>query len=186
MSAFTDDSTAAAFERVCDQHSTVIPAESYTRLSSADAKRREVARLQRENALLRADARRTASEHKTSARQRRADELCAVTLHTIAEGLIALDAEGRLTCMNGAAERMLGWTEEELLGHPVEDLIHRRRPDGAEPPARRRPAARASSASTSRCARARTRSCAATGASCPSCALPRPRPAAASSSPSLT
>jgi PAS domain S-box-containing protein len=37
--------------------------------------------------------------------------------------------------MNGAAERMLGWTEEELLGHPIENLIHRRRPDGAAPPA---------------------------------------------------
>lgn len=135
MSAFADDATAAAFERVCDQHSTVIPTESYTRLGSVDARRREVARLQRENAVLRADVRRTATEHKTSARQRRADELCAVTLHTIAEGLIALDAEGRLTCMNGAAERMLGWTEEELLGHAVEDLVHRRRPDGAEPPA---------------------------------------------------
>ena len=134
MSAFAEDRTAAAFERVCGQHSTVIPAESYTRLASADAKRREVARLQRENAVLRADARRTATEHRTSARQRRAEELCAVTLHTIAEGLIALDAEGRLTCMNGAAERMLGWTEDELLGHAVEGLIHRRRPDGAEPP----------------------------------------------------
>lgn len=37
--------------------------------------------------------------------------------------------------MNAAAERMLGWTENELLGHDVSDLIHRRRPDGAPPPA---------------------------------------------------
>ena len=37
--------------------------------------------------------------------------------------------------MNAAAERMLGWTENELLGHQVEDLIHRRRPDGVAPPA---------------------------------------------------
>jgi PAS domain S-box-containing protein len=133
--AFTDDATAAAFERVCDQHSTVIPCESYTRLGSVDAKRREVARLQRENAVLRADARRLHAEHKAIARNRRADDLCAATMHTIAEGLVALDAEGRLTYMNGAAERMLGWTEEELLGHPIENLIHRRRPDDAQPSA---------------------------------------------------
>ena len=135
LSVFDDDATAAAFERVCEQHCTVIPSESYTLLGSVDAKRREVARLQRENAVLRAGARRLHAEHAASARQRHTDELCAVTMHTIAEGLVALDAEGRLTCMNGAAERMLGWTEEELLGHPIESLIHRRRPDGAEPAA---------------------------------------------------
>ena len=133
LSAFTDDAGAAAFERICDQHRTVIPGEGYSRLTSVGARRREVARLQRENAVLRADARRTAAGQHASARQRRSDELCAVTLLTIAEGLVALDAEGRLTCMNGAAEQMLGWTEVELLGHPVEKLIHRRRPDAAAP-----------------------------------------------------
>ena len=55
-------------------------------------------------------------------------------------------------------------------------------------PSRRRSTARwrPSSASTARCARARTRSCAATGASCPSCARPRRSPVAGSSSPSAT
>jgi PAS domain S-box-containing protein len=46
-----------------------------------------------------------------------------------------LDADGRLVCMNAAAERMLGWTENELVGHLVEDLIHRHRPAGVAPPA---------------------------------------------------
>ncbi len=133
MSAFKDDASAAAFERICGQHSTVIPSEGYSLLSGVDAKGREVARLQRENAVLRADARRAAAEQKAIARHRHADELCAVALHTIAEGIVELDAEGRLTCMNGAAERMLGWTEAELLGFPIADLIHRRRPDGTEP-----------------------------------------------------
>ena len=32
------------------------------------------------------------------------------------EGLYALDGEGRLTFMNSAASRMLGWTEDELRG----------------------------------------------------------------------
>ena len=56
-------------------------------------------------------------------------------METIAEGIIEIDDESRLVCMNAAAERMLGWTENELLGHDVSDLIHRRRPDGAAPPA---------------------------------------------------
>lgn len=41
-----------------------------------------------------------------------------------AEGLISQDAEGRLTFMNPAAERLLGWTFEELRGKDVHDMIH--------------------------------------------------------------
>lgn len=135
MSAFKDPAGAAAFSRVCGTHTTVIPSESYSLLHGADAKRREVARLQQENAALRADARRARAEQAQAARRRHLDELCSVTMETIAEGIIEIDDESRLVCMNAAAERMLGWTENELLGHDVVDLIHRRRPDGAPPPA---------------------------------------------------
>jgi len=135
MSAFKDAASAAAFQRVCGTHTTVIPSESYSLLSGADEKRREVARLQRENAVLRAEARRAQAEHANLTARRHLDELCVVTLATISEGIFELDGEGRLVCMNAAAERMLGWTESELLGHAVEDLLHRRRPEGVAPPA---------------------------------------------------
>ncbi len=134
MSAFKDVASADAFQQVCGAHTTVIPNEGYTLLGGADAKRREVARLQQENAALRAQARHTRAEQANDAARRHLDELCLITLETIAEGVVELDAEGRLVCMNTAAERMLGWTENELIGHQVEDLIHRRRPDGMEPP----------------------------------------------------
>ncbi len=134
MSAFKDAAGAAAFQQVCATHATVIPSESYSLLEGADEKRREVARLQQENAVLRAEARRARAEQANSAARRHLDELCVITLETIADGVFELDEEGRLVCMNAAAERMLGWTENELLGHQVEDLIHRRRPDGAAPP----------------------------------------------------
>jgi PAS domain S-box-containing protein len=135
MCAFKDAASIAAFELVCGAHSTVIPSEGYSLLEGADEKRREVARLQQENVALRAEARRARAEHATVAARRHLDELCSVTMETIAEGIIELDAESRLICMNAAAERMLGWTEIELHGHLVEDLIHRRRPDGLAPPA---------------------------------------------------
>ncbi len=131
MSAFKDAASAAAFEQVCRTHATVIPSEGYSLLEGADAKRREVARLQQENAALRAEARRARAERDISARRRHLDELCAVTMETIAEGIVEIDDDNRLVCMNAAAERMLGWAENELLGHDVSDLIHRRRPDGA-------------------------------------------------------
>ncbi len=135
MSAFEDGASAAAFARVCGTHSAVIPSEGYSLLEGTEAKRREVARLQQENAALRGDARRARAEQAIAARRRHLDELCSVTMETIAEGIIEIDDECRLICMNAAAERMLGWTESELRGHDVPDLVHRRRPEGSPPPA---------------------------------------------------
>jgi PAS domain S-box-containing protein len=51
-----------------------------------------------------------------------------------AEGRLALDRAGRLTYMNAAAARLLGWTEGELRGRDAQKLIHYRRPDGADGP----------------------------------------------------
>ncbi|WP_458411587.1 EAL domain-containing protein [Schinkia sp. CFF1] len=49
------------------------------------------------------------------------------------EGLIVMSGDGSLTYMNAEAERLLGWTEEELLGKSVHDYIHRRK-DGSHLP----------------------------------------------------
>ncbi len=40
------------------------------------------------------------------------------------EGIYMLDAEGRLVFMNSAAERILGWKENELLGKRLHETIH--------------------------------------------------------------
>jgi PAS domain S-box-containing protein len=53
----------------------------------------------------------------------------AITNNT-AEGLCLLDAEGRLTFMNPAAEAMLGWTEAELKGRVLHSAVHYLKPDG--------------------------------------------------------
>ncbi|HEY3120754.1 MAG TPA: PAS domain S-box protein, partial [Vicinamibacteria bacterium] len=62
----------------------------------------------------------------------------AVTAH-LGEGLFATDREGRLTLMNPAAERLLGWKESELLGQLVHDVFHSETADGAKVPAERCP-----------------------------------------------
>ncbi|MDP9311564.1 MAG: ATP-binding protein [Chloroflexota bacterium] len=53
----------------------------------------------------------------------------AITNNT-AEALFMLDAEGRTTFMNPAAEQMFGWRQAELLGKVLHDHIHHRHPDG--------------------------------------------------------
>jgi PAS domain S-box-containing protein len=47
-----------------------------------------------------------------------------------AEAFYLMDAEGRVTYANPAAERMFGWSREEMLGRVLHDLIHHHRPDG--------------------------------------------------------
>jgi len=47
-----------------------------------------------------------------------------------AEALYLMDAEGRVTFMNPAAERMFGWSLEETLGKRLHDQIHHTRPNG--------------------------------------------------------
>ncbi|MDO8735773.1 MAG: diguanylate cyclase [Thermoleophilia bacterium] len=52
----------------------------------------------------------------------------------LGEGVYMLDSEGQLVFLNPAAERMLGWSEEELLGKTVHGIIHSRKPDGSRYP----------------------------------------------------
>ena len=44
-------------------------------------------------------------------------------MNNMAEGLYTVDAQGRLTSMNVPATKMLGWTEKELLGTEMRDLV---------------------------------------------------------------
>ncbi|MDE2594936.1 MAG: PAS domain S-box protein [Burkholderiales bacterium] len=43
----------------------------------------------------------------------------AVTLASIDAGFLATDRQGRITCLNNVAERVLGWTEEQARGQPL-------------------------------------------------------------------
>lgn len=52
----------------------------------------------------------------------------------LGEGVYVLDNEGRLTFMNPAAERMLGWKEGELLGRNAHDAFHYMHTDGSHFP----------------------------------------------------
>jgi PAS domain S-box-containing protein len=54
----------------------------------------------------------------------------AVTAH-MAEGLYAMDRGGQLTFMNEAACRMLGWSEAELLGREMHEIVHFQHADGS-------------------------------------------------------
>ncbi|WP_346912162.1 sigma 54-interacting transcriptional regulator [uncultured Roseibium sp.] len=51
-------------------------------------------------------------------------------LHAAGEGIYGVDAEGLTTFLNPAAERMLGWRAEELIGQAAHGIFHHSHEDG--------------------------------------------------------
>ncbi len=47
-----------------------------------------------------------------------------VTLNSIGDGVISSDVDGRITYLNAVAERMTGWTCQESMGRPLEEVLH--------------------------------------------------------------
>ncbi|OCX74379.1 putative bifunctional diguanylate cyclase/phosphodiesterase, partial [Acidithiobacillus thiooxidans] len=53
-----------------------------------------------------------------------AKERAEVTLHSIGDGVITTDTQGRVTDVNPVAESMLGSARSDLLGKPLETVFH--------------------------------------------------------------
>ncbi|BCO31623.1 transcriptional regulator [Thiohalobacter sp. COW1] len=56
-------------------------------------------------------------------------------LNAAGEGIYGVDTEGRTTFANPAAERMLGWKAEDMIGRNIHTLIHHSHADGCCYPA---------------------------------------------------
>lgn len=50
------------------------------------------------------------------------------------EGIYHVDGDGRITFANPAAEAMLGWSAEALIGKPAHEMLHHTRADGTRYP----------------------------------------------------
>lgn len=50
-------------------------------------------------------------------------ELFKVTIHSIGDGLLTTDKEGRITLLNRVAEEITGWTTEEAAGKPSNEVF---------------------------------------------------------------
>jgi PAS domain S-box-containing protein len=70
---------------------------------------------------------------------RRAMEFDEAVMSNMGEGLYTVDNQGLVTKMNPAAEKLLGWTLEELRGQKMHDVIHHKHPDGSPFPAEQCP-----------------------------------------------
>ncbi|MBF0559619.1 MAG: PAS domain S-box protein [Nitrospirae bacterium] len=50
---------------------------------------------------------------------------------SLAEGIYGMNQQGEITFMNPEAERLLGWTIQELIGRNAHDVVHCRKADGS-------------------------------------------------------
>ena len=55
-------------------------------------------------------------------------------LRAVGEGIYGVNADGKTTFINPAAERMLGWQADELVGRDIHTMIHYHRADGSQYP----------------------------------------------------
>jgi diguanylate cyclase (GGDEF)-like protein len=78
MRSFDRQANAAAFRRICEQHTTVIPGESYSLLPDPGQQSRAVARLQQEVEALRAELRRGREQQELPADLAYVDSLTAL------------------------------------------------------------------------------------------------------------
>ena len=60
------------------------------------------------------------------------EERTRLILESSAEGIFGVDTEGKISFVNPAACRMLGFSAEELIGQPSHATFHHHRPDGSE------------------------------------------------------
>ncbi len=62
--------------------------------------------------------------------RRRVEEMNRLITTHVAEGICFMNAEGHLTFLNPAAQKILGYTFDELRGRVLHDVVHYKHPDG--------------------------------------------------------
>ena len=68
-------------------------------------------------------------------RLRQALQYQEAVFSNIGEGLYTVNRQGVVVSVNPAAEKLFGWTKEELVGQNMHELTHYKRPDGKPFPA---------------------------------------------------
>lgn len=62
--------------------------------------------------------------------QTRSEGFRSAVMSQVVDGVYTQDCEGLLTYMNSAASKLLGWTESELRGKRMHDVVHFQQADG--------------------------------------------------------
>jgi PAS domain S-box-containing protein len=106
MQGFCQEEHAESLMRICDEHSGVVPDESYSELTSEENRLRNVVRLQQKMQVLLAEV-----------ESHRKEEQFRLFVEAVPDyAIFMLDADGRVTTWNAGAERIKGYKASEALG----------------------------------------------------------------------
>jgi PAS domain S-box-containing protein len=119
MNLFATAEHAEAFRHVCAMHTRVRPAESFRASDDAQELAMTVAALQQKAMALQTEvAKRTSAEQTLRRRERELSDF----LENAAEGLHRVAGDGTILWANRAELDMLGYADEEYIGHHVSEF----------------------------------------------------------------
>lgn len=119
IDSFGTGADAAAFADICSHHSRVVPAESYSTVTSNGGREREIALLQQKARALEAEiARRKEVEQALLKRERELADF----FDNAVEGLHKVGRDGSILWANRAELKMLGYEPEEYIGHKISEF----------------------------------------------------------------
>ena len=78
---------------------------------------------------------RTAELSENKERLEQSEERSRLLLESVGDGIFGVDLEGKVTFINPAGLKLLGYSQEELMGHSVHPLIHHSHVNGSHYPA---------------------------------------------------
>jgi PAS domain S-box-containing protein len=117
IGSFAQSADAGLFREICDQHSEIIPAESYTSLGSEEAKLRMVSSLQQTASAVQTaveERERAVAERKQIEEQlRTTEEFTRNIIEGSVDGVKVLDLEGRIQYMSPPGQRALEIEDED-------------------------------------------------------------------------
>jgi PAS domain S-box-containing protein len=127
LNSFGPDPDASRFLEICAQHAPVLPAESYSALVTPEERLRAITLLQQKAKVLEAEkAGREEAEKSLHLQQKELSDF----IENAVEGLHQVGPEGKILWANPAQLKLLGYTADEYIGHPlVEFYVDRKRFD---------------------------------------------------------
>lgn len=114
------------FIRICQQHSQVIPSESYLQLSEQERIQAFILLQQKAHALEAEIAQRRVAQERL--------RVLAAIVESTDDAVLSKDLDGTITSWNKAAERIYGYTAQEMIGQHVTRLFPADQPEESSLP----------------------------------------------------